>query len=62
LLSLDSSGSVSVFTLLTLRVCFSILRWYICRDDQDLKIQSLELFSQIVRGDCCMGDLEREAV
>jgi hypothetical protein len=38
------------------------LRWYICRDDQDLTIQSLELFSQIVRGDHCVGDLERKAV
>jgi hypothetical protein len=38
LLSSDSSGGVSVFTLLTLRVYFSILRWYICRDDQDLVI------------------------
>jgi hypothetical protein len=45
LLSSDSSGGVGVFMLLMLRVCFSILRWYICRDDQDLMIQSLELFS-----------------
>jgi hypothetical protein len=62
LLSSDSSGGIGVFTLLTLRVCFSILQWYICRDDQDLTIQSLELFSRIVRGDCCVGDLERKAV
>jgi hypothetical protein len=41
-------------------VCFSILRWYICRDDQDLMIQSLEFFSRIVRGDCCVGNLERK--
>jgi hypothetical protein len=38
LLSSDSLSSVGVFTLLTLRVCFSILRWYICREDQDLTI------------------------
>jgi hypothetical protein len=38
LLSSDSSGGVGVFTHLTLRVDFSILRWYICRDDQDLAI------------------------
>jgi hypothetical protein len=38
LLSSDSSGDVGVFTLLMLRVCFSVLRWYICRDDQDLAI------------------------
>jgi hypothetical protein len=38
LLSSDSSGGVGVFTLLTLRVYFSVLRWYICRDDQDLSI------------------------
>jgi hypothetical protein len=38
LLSSDSSGGVGVFTLLTLCVCFSVLRWYICRDDQDLTI------------------------
>jgi hypothetical protein len=30
--------------------------WYICKDDQDLTIYGLELFSQIA------GDLEREAV
>jgi hypothetical protein len=38
LLSSDSSGGVGVFTLLMLRVCFSILWWYTCRDDQDLAI------------------------
>jgi hypothetical protein len=38
LLSSGSSGGVGVFTFLTLRVCFSILRWYIYRDDQDLGI------------------------
>jgi hypothetical protein len=38
LLSSNSLSSVGVFTLLTLRVCFSILRWYICREDQDLTI------------------------
>jgi hypothetical protein len=38
LLPSDSSGGVGVFTLVTLRVCFSVLRWYICRDDQDLAI------------------------
>jgi hypothetical protein len=62
LFSSDSSGGIGIFTLLTLRVCFSILQWYICRDDQDLTIQSLELFSRIVRGDCCVGDMERKAV
>jgi hypothetical protein len=38
LLSSDSSGGVGVFMLLTLHICFSILRWYICRDNQDLAI------------------------
>jgi hypothetical protein len=38
LLSPDSSGGVGIFTLLTLRVYFSVLRWYICRDNQDLMI------------------------
>jgi hypothetical protein len=33
LLSSNSSGGVGVFTLLTLRVFFSVLQWYICRDD-----------------------------
>jgi hypothetical protein len=61
-LSSDGSGGVSVFTLLALRVCFSILRWYIRRDDQDLAIWGLELFSRIVRGDRCVGDLECKAV
>jgi hypothetical protein len=38
LLSLNSSGSVGVFALLKLHICFSILRWYICRDGQELAI------------------------
>jgi hypothetical protein len=38
LLSSNSLGSVGVFTLLTLRVRFSVLWWYIYRDDQDLAI------------------------
>jgi hypothetical protein len=38
LFSSDGSSSTGVFTLLTLLICFSILRWYIRRDDQDLPI------------------------
>jgi hypothetical protein len=38
LLSSDSLGGVGVFTLLTLRIYFFVLRSYICRDDQDLAI------------------------
>jgi hypothetical protein len=38
LLSTSSSGDVSVLVLLALFICFSILRWYIRRDDQDLAI------------------------
>jgi hypothetical protein len=38
LLSSDSSGSVGVLTLLMLFIYFSILRWYIHREDQDLAI------------------------
>jgi hypothetical protein len=38
LLSSDGSGSIGVFTLLTLLVCFSILWRHICKDDQDLAI------------------------
>jgi hypothetical protein len=38
LISSDNSSSVSVLTLLVLLICFSILRWYIRRDDQDLAI------------------------
>jgi hypothetical protein len=38
LLSPDGSGSIGVFTFLTLLICFSILRWWIRRDDQDLAI------------------------
>jgi hypothetical protein len=34
----DGSGSIGVFTLLTLLICFFILRQYIRRDDQDLVI------------------------
>jgi hypothetical protein len=49
LLSSDGSCSVIIFTLLTLLICFSILRRYIRKDDQDLAIWGLELFSWIVR-------------
>jgi hypothetical protein len=38
LLSSNSLGSIGVFSLLTLHICLSVLRWYICRDDQDLAI------------------------
>jgi hypothetical protein len=62
LLSPDGSGSIGVFTLLSLLVCFSFFWWHVRRDDQDLAIWGLELFSRIVRGDCCMGDLEHKAV
>jgi hypothetical protein len=37
-LSSNSSSSVGVITLLALLICLSILRWYICKDDQDLAI------------------------
>jgi hypothetical protein len=38
LLSSDSSGSIGVLTLLVLLIGFPILRWYVCRNDQDLAI------------------------
>jgi hypothetical protein len=38
LLLTNSSGSVGVLALLALFICFSVLRWYIRRDDQDLAI------------------------
>jgi hypothetical protein len=38
LLPMNSSGGVGVLSLLALFVCFSILRWYIRKDDQDLTI------------------------
>jgi hypothetical protein len=38
LLSSNSSDSVGIFSLLMLHVCLSVLRWYICRDDQDVAI------------------------
>jgi hypothetical protein len=62
LLLSNSSSGVGVLSLLVLFICLSILRWYICRDNQDLVIKSLELFSWIVRGDSRAGDLEREVV
>jgi hypothetical protein len=62
LLSSNSSSGVGVLALLVLFICLSILRWYICRDNQDLAIKNLELFSWIVRGDSRAGDLEREVV
>jgi hypothetical protein len=38
LLLSDGSSSIGVLMFLALLVCFSILRWYIRRDDQDLAI------------------------
>jgi hypothetical protein len=38
LLSLNNSGSVGILALLVLLIGFSILRWYIRRNDQDLMI------------------------
>jgi hypothetical protein len=38
LLSSDGSGSIGVFMLLMLLICFSIFWRYIHRDDQDLVI------------------------
>jgi hypothetical protein len=38
LLSSYSSGSIGVLALLALLIGFSILRWYIRKDDQDLAI------------------------
>jgi hypothetical protein len=38
LLSSNSSGSVGVLALLALLISFSILRWYIHGDNQDLAI------------------------
>jgi hypothetical protein len=62
LLSTYRSCSVGVLALHTLFVCLSILRWYICGDNQDLAIWGLKLFSWIVRGYGRTGDLKREAV
>jgi hypothetical protein len=38
LLATDSSSGVGIFALLALFICFSVLRWYVCGDDQDLAI------------------------
>jgi hypothetical protein len=38
LLSSNSFGSVGVLTLLALFIGFSVFRWYISRNDQDLAI------------------------
>jgi hypothetical protein len=57
-----NSVDVGVLALHTLFICLSDLRWYICRDNQDLAIYSLELFSRIVWGDSCAGDLKHEGV
>jgi hypothetical protein len=45
------SGGVGILKLYALLIYLFILRWYICGDDQDLAIRSLEPFPQIVRGD-----------
>jgi hypothetical protein len=52
-----SSGGVGVLALYALLICLSVLWWYICGDDQDLAIGSLEHFSRIVRGDGRASDL-----
>jgi hypothetical protein len=56
------SCNVGVLALHALFVGLSALRWYIRRDNQDLAIWSLKLFSRIVRGDGRVGDLKRETV
>jgi hypothetical protein len=38
------------------------LRWYVCKDNQDLAIWDLKHFSRIVRGDGHTSNLKREAV
>jgi hypothetical protein len=48
--------------LYALLVYLSILRWYVCRDNQDLTIWDLKHFSQIVRGDGHTSDLKHEAI
>jgi hypothetical protein len=56
------SCNVGILALHALSVCLSVLRWYICGDNQDLAIWGLKLFSRIVRGDGRAGNLKREAV
>jgi hypothetical protein len=58
----SSSVSIVILALHTLFICLSFLGWYIHKEDQDLAVQGLELFSPIVQGNSCAGDLEREAV
>jgi hypothetical protein len=62
LLSSYGSGSIGVLAFLALLVCFSMLRWYICRDGQDWAIYGFELFSWIIQGDRYVGDLEHKVV
>jgi hypothetical protein len=57
-----NSGSVSVLALYALLVCLFILRWYVCRDNQDLASWDLKHFSCIVRRDGRTSDLKREVV
>jgi hypothetical protein len=45
LLSSNGSGSVGVLALLALLIGFSILRWYIRRNDQDLAIWGFKFLS-----------------
>jgi hypothetical protein len=59
---LHSSGGIDILVLYALLICFSILRWYVYGDNQDLAIWGLERFSRIVRGDGRTGDLKREVV
>jgi hypothetical protein len=44
-----------------LLVYLSILRWYVCKDNQDLAIWDLKHFSRIVRGDGHASNLKHEA-
>jgi hypothetical protein len=38
LLPMDSSSDIGIFALMALFIGFSILRWYVCGDNQDLAI------------------------
>jgi hypothetical protein len=44
----SSSVSIVILALHTLFICLSFLGWYIHKEDQDLAVQGLELFSPIV--------------
>jgi hypothetical protein len=62
LLTTHSSCGISIFSLLALLICLTILRRYVDGDHEDLSVWDLEHVTRVVGRDGRTSNLEREAV